>query len=283
MRPKVSHIAGPDCEPAAAESEYHCSVEWHLFHIPSAPAIYSWAHKVSGKSGSFYASARNMAAYFRADRGTILRALKALTANGFLILDRAERGRSNVYRVIDHKDWALAHPGLCVQELAFPWKGEGDPLGPRLYAISGGRAKFFPSQMTGLRNHCGLSDDEISEQFQRFLLEWDYTGSAWNRIYYDFCEYLTTSDVLHRSSHPPSRVAAPKQPPVAAPKQPYSSNIFSDAKSNSTIPAEAAALRSSTFLVPEAKPSQEVDLEQRKRTQKDALARWVKSQKVQSA
>jgi len=49
------------------------------------------------------------------------------------------------------KVWAAASPGpVAVKGSSMPWKGEGDPLGPQLYAISGAGAKFWPRQMTGL-------------------------------------------------------------------------------------------------------------------------------------
>ena len=104
--------------PAVSESQLHCSAEWHMAQMKSrfAAVIYTWARKVSRRSGRFYASAQNMAAYFRVDRKVILRALKELVANGFLILVRAERGKPNVYKVIDHKEWIVALKDWRVHE-----------------------------------------------------------------------------------------------------------------------------------------------------------------------
>jgi hypothetical protein len=164
-----------------------------------AAPIYTWARKVSKKSGSFYASAQRMAAYFRLNRKTVLSAMDELVDNGFFQIDRVERFKPNVYKVLDHKEWAIAHPGHCVQELSFPWKGQGDPLGRQLYAISGGRAKFWPNQMTGLRN-LGFSDEEIIKHFNHFLLETCPTGRQWKRVYYAFLDYLLVASRIAAAS-----------------------------------------------------------------------------------
>jgi hypothetical protein len=249
-------------QPPIRESEFYCSAEWHMVQMksPRAAPIYTWARKVSSGSGSFHASAQNMAAYFRVDRKVILRALKELAAYGFLVLDRAERGKPNKYKVIDHKEWAATHQGLCVQEIAFPWKGEGDPLGRQLYATSGGRTKFWPNQMTGLRN-LGFGDEEIAELFRRFLAKWDYIGSAWDHVYYDFRKELKTlatrSDASHRGDTLGRKGVPPKGQAGVPPKGHYSTKYSSNVgKGDSTIPAGAALL---CHLIPnsKAKPSQE--------------------------
>jgi hypothetical protein len=248
-------------DPAVPESQLHCSAEWHMVQMKShiAAPVYGLARKLSKKSKTLYASAEHMAAYFHVNRKSVLRALKELAAIGFLELIRVECGKPNVYRVVDHRDWAIAHPGCCVQEVSFPWKGEGDPLGRLLCAISGGRAKFQPNQMTGLRN-LGFTNEEITDQFRRFLAKWDYIGRAWDRVYYDFRKELkalaTLSDASHRRDTP-TRKGVPRKGLVRVPpKGPYSSNVFFDGKGNATIPAGAELSRHSTPNS-KAKPSQE--------------------------
>lgn len=70
-----------------------------------------------------------------------------------------------------------------------PWDGEGDPLGRQLFAASGGLAKFFPGQMTGLRKS-GLPDDQIASEFRIFLDRNPQRAQDWKSVYYRFRRYL---------------------------------------------------------------------------------------------
>jgi len=152
-------------------------------------AIYSFAQKLSGRSRVFSASAENVALYFGVHRNTVQRALEELANAGFFELREVERFRPNVYHVVDHKEWAKRHPGLCVKKSSFPWEGEGDPLGRELHAISGQRVKFLPNQTVALRRF-GLSEDQIKAEFRTFLDESTYEGKRWKYAYYDFLKYL---------------------------------------------------------------------------------------------
>jgi hypothetical protein len=126
------------------------------------------------------------------DRKTVLSALSELAESGFFVIDRSERFKPNTYKVIDHKEWAKRKPGQCIEKASFPWDGEGDLLGCQLYQISGGRVKFLPRQMTGLRKF-GLPDEQIIERFRVFIDHADYTGKRWKHAYYDF--YASLKDV----------------------------------------------------------------------------------------
>jgi hypothetical protein len=175
-------------DPAAIpEGRFFCSVEWHLQQLKSRLAcpLYSWGRRLSTTSGVFSASAEHVAEYFGVNRKTALSTLRELAELGFFIIDRIERGKPNTYKTIDHDEWAEHNPGRCVEKASFPWEGQGDRLGCHLYQISGGRVKFWPRQMTGLRN-LGFSDEQIIEQFRTFMVEADYTGRRWKHAYYDF-------------------------------------------------------------------------------------------------
>jgi hypothetical protein len=173
------------------ESPFHCSAERHLVRMSSrfAPALYSWARRLSRNSRVFSASAENVAKHFEIERKTVLRALEELSTVGFFELIRIERFKPSVYRVVDHKEWAKSHPGRCVEKDTLPWEGEGDPLGRQLFAISGQRTRFLPNQVTGLRR-LGFSDGQIEEAYRAFLDEQDYEGKQWKRAYYDFHAHL---------------------------------------------------------------------------------------------
>jgi hypothetical protein len=201
---------------------------------------------VSSKSGIFYASTLNMTRYFGTHRNVVSSTLAELQHAGFLELVQAERGKPNCYKLIDHKVWAAAHPGQCVQESSMPWKGEGDPLGPQLYAISGGRAKFWPRQMTGLRN-LGFSDDQITDQFRAFLEKWEYRGRVWKRMYFDFLVHLkaaaaaTTGDVHCRKGTASAKRVRSNGHLGARSNGHYSSKESSNPPPDSSIPAVAVA------------------------------------------
>jgi hypothetical protein len=137
----------------------------------------------------FSASAENVALYFGVHRNTVQRALEEIANAGFFALREVEQFRPNVYHVLDHKEWAKRHPGLCVKKSSFPWQGEGDPLGRELPAISGQRVKFLPHQTVALRRF-GISEDEIKAEFRTFLDESTYEGKRWKYAYYDFLKYL---------------------------------------------------------------------------------------------
>lgn len=188
------------------EGSFYCGAEWHLQQMKSRLAcpLYNWARRLSQKSGVLSASAEHMAEYFGVNRKTVLCALEELAESGFLVIDRSERFRPNTYKVLDHKEWIKRHPNRCVGKVSFPWEGEGDPLGRQLYAISGGRVKFWPRQMTGLRN-LGFSDEQIIERFQSFIDQASYTGKRWKHAYYDFYAHLEDLVVVGTRSNGSSR------------------------------------------------------------------------------
>jgi len=68
-----------------------------------------------------------------------------------------------------HNKWAAKHPGCCAEKETLPWSGEkGDPLGVRLWNVSGGKVKYQPYQVKALRN-TGLTDDQIATAFEEFV------------------------------------------------------------------------------------------------------------------
>jgi hypothetical protein len=151
--------------------------------------LYSWGRRLSANSDSFHPSAVNIARYFDRDRTTVLSALDEMVNAGWAEVNQREPGKPVVYRFIDHDEWAKDRPGCCVVKDTMPWEGEGDPLGKLLYATSGGRAKFLPGQMDGLRKS-GFPDEQIVTEFQVFL-EWNpQKGPGWNSVYYRFHPHL---------------------------------------------------------------------------------------------
>jgi hypothetical protein len=142
-------------------SPFHCSAEWHLQDMGSrlTSPLYSWARRLSAKSESFFPSVESIAIHFVRDRSTVFRALGELVKEGWAEIIQREPGKPVTYRFITHKEWAQNNPDCCTKKDVMPWDGQGDPLGQRLYAASGGQAKFLPGQMTGLRKS-GLSDDD---------------------------------------------------------------------------------------------------------------------------
>jgi hypothetical protein len=201
----------PETTSIPSDSPFHCSAEWHLRQMKAelAPLLYSWARRLSAKSGVFSASAENVAKYFGVHHNSVLRAIKELVETGFFQLERREKFKPNTYIVVDHKSWAAHHPNRCVTEVSFPWTGEGDPLGRELYAISGGRVKFWPNQMEAYRK-LDLPDEEIAWQFRNFMARYD--GRHWNHAPYDFLGFLKA---LTGSTDNNRRLSTRPQPKVS--------------------------------------------------------------------
>src|SRR5580700_6902786 len=170
---------------------FHCSWEWHLVHCDSrlAPLLYSWGCRLSSKSEAFYASVPSISNHFGKDRTTVFKALQELVAMGWAEVLQREPGKTVVYRFLDHEEWARNNPDCCTEKDVMPWEGDGDPLGRELYAVSGGRAKFLPHQMTGLRKS-GFPDQQIVSEFRTFLDRNPQTGSARERVYYKFYRHI---------------------------------------------------------------------------------------------
>jgi hypothetical protein len=170
---------------------FYCSWEWHLGACDSrfAPLLYSRGCRLSSKSEAFYPSAPSIANHFCKDRTTVFKALQELVRMGWAEVLQREPGKPVVYRFVDHEEWARNHPDLCTEKDVMPWEGEGDPLGREMYAVSGGRAKFLPYQMIGLRKS-GFSDQQIVSEFRTFLDRNPQTGSAWKRVYYKFHPHI---------------------------------------------------------------------------------------------
>jgi hypothetical protein len=72
---------------------------------------------------------------------------------------------------------------------SMPWEGEGDLLAQQLHAVSGGLAKFYPNQMTGLRES-GLPDEQIVIEFRAFLDCNPQKGQDWKSVYFRFRRYI---------------------------------------------------------------------------------------------
>jgi hypothetical protein len=179
------------CEPG---NPFYCSAEWHLreFNSRLAPVLYFWGHKLSYKSGCFFASVESVAEYFCCNRSTVFRAFQELESGGWIEAIRREPGKAVVYRFLNHDDWAEMHSGMCIEKDVMPWEGQGDPLGKALYAASGGLARFLPRQMNGLRKF-GFTDDEIVLEFQIFLSRTPQSGRVSRNSYYSFRTHLLTA------------------------------------------------------------------------------------------
>src|SRR6267154_5109805 len=139
---------------SALENSFHCSAEWHLKSLNSRLAcpLYTWGRRLSANSTNFFPSVENIANYFDCNRTTVFRALQELVAYGWAEIVHKEAGKPVIYRLIEHEEWAKNNPDCCTEKDTMPWEGQGDPLGKALYAASGGRAKFLPRQMSGLRS-----------------------------------------------------------------------------------------------------------------------------------
>jgi hypothetical protein len=159
-------------ETMAGETAYHCTATWHLARMTrAAEMIYSLACVISKTSHRFFCSAPNLAQYIGYERRQIYRGLQELEDAGFLELESRQTFQSSVYGVILHKAWAQNHPGRCATKQAFPWDGEGDELGRKMFALSGGRHRFLNHEIQMLRKS-GLSEELILTEWQDFIGSW---------------------------------------------------------------------------------------------------------------
>jgi hypothetical protein len=163
-------------------SRLHCSAEWHIErHCPKpAASIYSIALRVTRKTGRFTVSYPKLAAYFDVSERTIRYAVHSLRDIELFKLLSSEPGRKCTYQPIHHDDWALKHPGKCLEKISGPDYWEQDLLGQALFAVCDGRVSFFyPNVLKGMRN-TGLTDLEIVERMKKFrAIDRPPTGQPW--------------------------------------------------------------------------------------------------------
>ena len=151
---------------------YHCTATWHLARkIRAAELIYSLACVVSKSSHKFFCSAENLAHYLGYERRQIYRGLQELEDAGFLEIVSRQSFQSCVYQVILHKAWAEKHPDGCAIKQSFPWEGEGDELGRKMYALGGGRYRFMQHEVKTLRR-TALPEEFILREWEDFIGRW---------------------------------------------------------------------------------------------------------------
>ena len=136
-----------------ASTRFHCCSEWHLARLksPTANLIYTFALRISKTSHRFACSAAGVADFLGLHRTTVLRAYHELRDAGFFELLEYGQFDSSIYRVLTHDEWKEKYPGRCTVKEQFPWSGEGDPLGRKLYAASGCRVMFKEFQVNNYR------------------------------------------------------------------------------------------------------------------------------------
>jgi hypothetical protein len=153
---------------------FECSEQFHLAELsPVCALIYGLAYRLTkGGEMPFFPSAGNIAQYINRSPHQVRRGLKELEQYGFLLLEESGRFRPNRYQVVSHKEWATLNQGRCCRKIEFPFSEDGDPLGQKLWAVSGGQVKFQSFQIQNLRT-LEATDEEIIEEFQKF---WDDRG-----------------------------------------------------------------------------------------------------------
>ncbi len=189
-----------------AESHFHCSAEWHLAKLSSVCAIvYPFALRISKTYQKFTCSAKSVAEYFDYEERAIRRAYKELEELGLFV--RIETGffEANVFKVLTHKDWATENPNRCTTKIEFPWTGEGDPLGQKLWIASGARVKFKEYQIKFLRD-LGLPENEIVGEFESFWAK-EYAKTHANQ-YKTNRKGIVGRFILHMKAKAQSRAAA---------------------------------------------------------------------------
>jgi hypothetical protein len=135
---------------------------------PVCAPLYFFARRISHKTKIFACSAVNLADFLGYNDRTIRRGLHDLDEIGLFELEEQHLFCPTKYRVVDHKEWAEHHPGRCAIKLEYPWAGEGDPLGQRLWVESAGRVKFAEFQMRNIRK-LGLKEAQVLMEFKSYM------------------------------------------------------------------------------------------------------------------
>ena len=151
------------------DAPYHCCEEWHLARLtPVCVPLYFFARRISYQSKIFVCSAVNLAGFLGYNERTIRRGLHQLDEIGFFELEEQHMFCPTKYRVFDHQEWAEQHPGRCAIKVEYPWAGEGDRLGQRLWVESGSRIKFAEFQVCNIRK-LGLGEGEVLQEFKTYM------------------------------------------------------------------------------------------------------------------
>jgi biotin operon repressor len=177
------------------ETAYHCTATWHFARMTrAAELIYSLACVISKQSHNFFCSAPNLATYLGYERRQIYRGLQELEDHGFFEVKSRQSFHATVYRVVLHHEWAEKHPGCCATKQAFPWDGEGDELGRKLFALSGGRHRFVEYEIKMLRSSL-LSEGIILAEWEDFISRWKPLNNQDRR--YAFSRFFDLLKVKH--------------------------------------------------------------------------------------
>lgn len=143
------------------QSYYHCTAEWHFAKInkrsPWVDRLYNFGLSIA-KDGYFYCSGYRLADYFKCKRGVIYNAIKKLVKLGFWIPSGSYPDGRKIYKVLYHKEWAVANPGRCTaKNEVYEDLGESKTAVPRPLDGTGGR----PLDGTGVVPVKGLKSPSI--------------------------------------------------------------------------------------------------------------------------
>jgi hypothetical protein len=143
-------------------STIFCNIEWHCFEAgtlsaaTAAASIYHIAYRIHKNSGTFRVGIPTMAEYLGIDDKSVRSAYHFLITKGFFVVLREVQGSSTEYAVVNHEEWAHAHPGKCCQKLDVA--STDDSLARALHGITG--KNFWQQYLTAIRRH-GFNDEQI--------------------------------------------------------------------------------------------------------------------------
>jgi len=190
------------------ETKFYCCAEWHLARLtPICSLVYPLALRLSKTHGGIYTySAKSVAEFLGYDEWTVRElGYKRLAELGFFVLLERGKFEANVYHVLSHKEWAVAHPNQCAVKATFPWTEEGEKLGQDLYVASGSRVKFKDHQVKFLKS-LGLSEERILSEFETFWAE--QSGKSPANQFKSNRSSLVGSFILHAKAVAKSRAVA---------------------------------------------------------------------------
>jgi hypothetical protein len=130
-------------QPYPKPNPIHCSAQWHFSQSALMLCIYSLAGTLTAggiEGRTFFVKPKKIAAHFGYGYDGVLRAIKMLRRQGWLIRQKGAK-----YAFVTHEEWVKTHPGKCCQRDLLPWQETletSDPLVKRLYAVSTGKIRL---------------------------------------------------------------------------------------------------------------------------------------------
>jgi hypothetical protein len=149
-----------------------CRPSFHISQLTghgTEPAflLYDTCCMIAHETGKSYLNfQKTVGPFIHRSEKTLYTTAKLLEQAGWLEVVSRKPGDPTCYRPIKHDEWALKHPGKCIQTYS-PDYWEKDPLGSAFYGFTGGIKIGGPNVLIGWRKL--LSDEQILMHLEHYV------------------------------------------------------------------------------------------------------------------